>query len=261
MSPPSHQQLSMPFAGWCYHVEGTNFSPENLYKQGPETYKAAGFGLNLGNIHHLAKACQIGRRVLGSKWYLHFKDELFRKGNHLTAVEEIWWLGMWDFVSGAKPNASPFAGNKTNVDWRFCCGFDAAGTKPLVTINLEVKLRSRDWRRIAYGADKHPFDRANFAEIPPKFTAINSGELNVAGVTILGPIDARAIKESERFVADTPYLHAAILWSMGGGANWQWNYIAAKTPETLSLLRRVFNGGDDFDRQTHMSYIVYPRRK
>ena len=251
----SHQPLRQPLAGWCYHIKDTAFGPEKREEPVADTHKAGGFGLDLGSIHQLAKVCQIGRRLMSGRWPRCFKTDLLNPEEHLPTVEEIWWLGLWYEISHVEPNQRVFEGNKHDVDWQFRCGGSDGGT-PVTTINLEVKLRSKDWKRHVDGPLYSTFHASNFETLAKKFSRKNPGQLNVVGMTIFGPVDVGVRQAAEKFLAETPTLDAIILWTMGGGHNEQWDYIAASS-ETRKILRVFFHHGDEFDRRSRGMFVVH----
>ena len=261
VSPPSHGQLSLPFAGWCYHVKGTQFGPEKLTEKPRDiTHHGAGFGLDLGNVHQLARVCQIGRALWGHGWSRRFKKDLCNGDKHLTTIEAIWWLGLWRLISHAKGDQKPFVGdNPKDVDWQFHCGADATGEHRVTTVNLEVKLRQRDWMRLVDGIDYSSFTwQDNFQEIEGKFSGKNPGQLNVAGVTLFGLIDREVQRAADEFCKLHPTLDAVILWTPSSTPDYESNYIATMQPEVRSKLRLFFHGGDEVDRAYRQPYVVFP---
>jgi len=58
-------------------------------------------------------------------------------GNHISTVEELWWLGLWKTPVHVQRECAICIPYWSSVDWQF----ETQG----VIINLEVKYRNHDW--------------------------------------------------------------------------------------------------------------------
>ena len=132
---PIQEGHNVPF----YTFGKSNFALENLDKEVPDTLKAVGFGLNWGDLHLLSHVCEFGRKTWGEDWVLKFRDKLKSFSDHIATIEELWWLSLWHSPSEIENEFHLGENTNNTVDWRFkTCG---------QILNLEVKLRPKDWKR------------------------------------------------------------------------------------------------------------------
>jgi len=200
---PLYPHLSVPY----YTFGEPEFSPGNLEKNVPDTLKAIGFGLNWGDLHVLSYACELGRRLWGEQWVLKFKDNLCHFDDHLAMVEELWWIGLWHPPSDVRYEVCLGGGSTKTVDWRFkCCD---------QIINLEVKFRPKDWKRVVDGRLFSKFHESVFEGVAEKFRVKRPGELNLVGITLLSQLDREAARAADRFLAKNDKIDGVIYWSTG----------------------------------------------
>jgi hypothetical protein len=87
---PGARRIAVP----AYKLIGSQFNP-NAPLDTPDVYKAAGPGLNCGNLLRLSKACKLGRAHLKKAWPSAFATRLRDPNDHLAVIEELLWLGYW----------------------------------------------------------------------------------------------------------------------------------------------------------------------
>jgi hypothetical protein len=228
---PNHGPIGVP----AYKLIGSQFDP-NAPLGTPDVYKAAGPGLNCGNLLRLSKACKLGRVILKKAWPNSFATRLRDPNDHLAVVEELLWLGYWQPVTDVQRSFKQSAASKKNIDWRFsCCG---------QLINLEVKYRRRDWVGIVDGPHfSRDFD-SYFEDCEGKFGPQKNGELNIIGVSTLAPPDDGLRRTIERFLKKHPEVDGIILWSFHAPSGAPPEIHSAKA----DLLKLLFTGGDSEDR-------------
>jgi hypothetical protein len=189
-----------------YDIPGTEFGATDS-ATAKEVEKAHGFGLNWGSLVRLSKACEIGRTQFGDEWPTKFKGQLTNPKDHLSIVEEILWLGLWQQTRALEREARPFQrlGNTKRVDWRFdCCG---------QIINLEIKYRPRDWIRHVDGSKFSRVFDSYYHDVPAKFPTRNEGELNIVGISSLASEDRHWSLVTEKLLKTHTEIDAVILWA------------------------------------------------
>lgn len=200
---PIQEGCQLPF----YTFGKSTFALDNLEKEVPDTWKAVGFGLNWGDLYLLSHVCEFGREIWGEDWVLRFRDKLKNFSDHIATIEELWWLSLWHSPSEIE-HEYHLGGNTSNtVDWRFkTCG---------QILNLEVKLRPKDWKRAVDGPMYSTFRKSVFKDCVKKFCRKIDGELNFVGVTLLGPLDQQTTQVAETFLAENDMIDGVIYWSTG----------------------------------------------
>jgi len=228
---PDYQSIGIP----AYKLIGSQFDPDAPVDS-PDVYKAAGPGLNCGNLLRLSKACKVGRAIVKKEWPNTFATRLRDPNDHLAVVEELLWLGYWQPVKDLRRSFKQSEESKKNIDWRFnCCS---------QVINLEVKYRRRDWVGIVDGPYfSRDFD-SYFEDCEGKFGPQKDGELNIVGVSTLASPDDGLRRTIERFLKTHPYVDAIILWSFHA-PNGESPEIHSRQADLIKLL---FTGGDSEDR-------------
>ena len=201
---PLDDGLRIPF----YTFSHSDFSIENLPKEVPDTLKAVGFGLNWGDLHVLSEVCELGRQIWGETWMLKFRDKLGHPPDHIATVEELWWLGRWYSPTDVKHEACLGKETRKTVDWSFAtCGGQI--------VNLEVKLRPRDWKRVVDGQMYSVFHESFFEGIAEKFPKKHDAEFNLVGMTLLAPLDREAAEAARSFLDRNKTIDGIIYWSTG----------------------------------------------
>lgn len=228
-----------------YTFGKSNFALNNLDKEVPDTFKALGFGLNWGDLHLLSHVCEFGRKTWGEDWVLKFRDKLKNLPDHIATIEELWWLSLWHSPSEIE-HEFHLGGNTNNtVDWRFkTCG---------QILNLEVKLRPKDWKRTVDGQMYSTFRKSVFKDCVKKFCRKNDGELNFVGVTLLGPLDQETTQAAENFLTENDKIDGVIYWSTG---------MADRLPEKFHLKPHAQHATLLFRKPEHYYYrstlIIHP---
>ena len=204
---PVHGDVSVPY----YKFGETDFSSAKLSNDVPDTLKAVGFGLDWGSLHDLSTICEAGRRIWKDDWVQKsgLRVKLKTPTDHLSAVEELLWLGLWrNPVDVRNEVCLPGAGGKA-VDWRFkTCG---------EIVNLEVKLRPRDWKRLVDGPYYSTVHDSYFEGIAAKFGSSRDNELNLVGITLLAQLDREVQDAAARYLACHEHIDGVVWWSTGTG--------------------------------------------
>jgi hypothetical protein len=238
---PIQDRLQVPF----YTFGQSNFTLDNLDKKVPDTLKAVGFGLNWGDLFLLSHVCEFGRNIWGEDWVLKFHDQLKHFPDHIATVEELWWLSLWHSPSEIEHEFHLGRDTKHTIDWRFkTCS---------QILNLEVKLRPKDWIRTVDGRMYSAFRKSIFEDCGEKFCRNNDDELNFVGVTLLGPLDQETTQAAESFLAENDKIDGVIYWSTG---------IADQAPEKFHLKPRAKHAKLLFRKPEHYDYrstlIIHP---
>jgi hypothetical protein len=93
-------------------------------------------------------------------------------------------------------------------------------------VNLEVKLRPKDWKRVVDGQMYSVFHESFFEGIAEKFFIKRESELNLVGMTLLAPLDRESSQAAEWFLAQNDMIDRPIYWSTG---------MAGQPPEQFHL--------------------------
>ena len=198
---------------------------------------AAGPLLSCGEFIRLSRACKLGRELLTpNQWPIRFKRRLQASEHHLAVIEEIVWLGRWHSPRYVKMTYRHNPGTNNDVDWRFnSCG---------QVINLEVKMRRRDWMGVTDGpCFSRDFD-SYFEDLEGKFGPQKNGELNIVAVTTFAPPDRSLQRCTARFLDTHPEIDAVVFWSLHhpNGNGFQ---LHAKEPERIRLFLKSPEREDD----------------
>jgi hypothetical protein len=237
-----------------YEIPKSDFGKmynENLQGRHPEVYNGEGTGLNEGSIVRLSKACEIGRKHFGTEWPTRFKKALLNGTDHLSFLEELFWLDRWHHVTDIKHEATPFKmeGCSKGIDWRFeSCD---------QIINLEVKFRPKDWMRSVDGPVFNQVMPSFFDSVAEKFPKINHGELNLVAVSCMAPIDRSLREVTEQFLREQPTINGVLVWSMGGSANGPAYEISSLNDR--KLIQSLSKGIDSEDTH-YIGSVSYPMR-
>jgi hypothetical protein len=162
---------------------------------------AVGYGLDWGDLVTLSQAVLIARRVWGRYWVREFRERMTHFNNHLSTVEELWWLGLWDSPSRIERECAYCAPRWRSVDWQF----QTQG----VVINLEVKYRPYDWLRFV-DAECYVNRRQHYFDgLAEKFPCKCDGQVNLVAMTLLGSLGCDLQIQAAEFLR----LHPP-LWSI-----------------------------------------------
>jgi hypothetical protein len=167
---------------------------------------ADGIGLNLGCPVRLFNALEIMNN-LASEDQKQPRDALRNARQHLSAVEELLWLAMWNSPSCIR-RGGQFSGVRGDVDW----ALEARGH----TIFLEAKFRQSDWPRLSEGESFLKIGDGflsnaghKFPEQPP------AAALHLVGITTFDNITEEIVDLVGLELEKTPQIHAVIFRSLG----------------------------------------------
>lgn len=197
---------------YFYQFGASSFGADLKGSWNSETQKAIGFGLNWGDLFTLAKVVKLARQLWGPGWATRkqFRNRQAGFDDHISMVEELWWLGQWHAPSDVQIEPCPFADCEKPVDWQF--------SSCTQVINLEVKYRPRDWIRLVDG-DLY-FDRPNFPndyfdDVSKKFPRRNAGQFNLLALTLIAPTTREFRRGVSAFLEANPTLDGVVFWSLG----------------------------------------------
>jgi hypothetical protein len=161
-----------------------------------------GSSLNKGNLLMLSKVSEIARRLIPHLWLASddLKHYLQTPENHLDKLEEIWWLGRFPTAIDVVDRYVHRKGR--DVDWRFRLN----GTD--VWINLEVTRRSGDVTRFVHGTQFDP--KPLLADKLRKFNPSMPDEINLVGLTLLGPITRSVIDSTKSWLSSLPQVRQVV---------------------------------------------------
>lgn len=168
--------------------------------------RAVGYGLNWGDLVTLSKVIKFARQTWGEYWVRQFRERIKHFGNHISTVEELWWLGLWKSPIHVQRECAFCAPYWRTVDWQF-------ETQDVV-INLEVKYRNHDWLRfmdlVSYMSQLDSY----FDTLTEKFPANVVGQVNLVGVTLLGSLGPLLRQRATAFLESHPALDGFLFWSI-----------------------------------------------
>jgi hypothetical protein len=237
-----------------YIIPKSDFGKMNEVNQKsspPETYMGEGTGLTEGSLVRLSKASVIGRKLFGDAWPIRFKKALLNGIDHLSFLEELFWLNRWHHITDIEYEATPFKsdGCGHSIDWRLkSCG---------KIINLEVKFRPKDWMRSVDGPEHNKVMPSIFEGVSKKFPKNNKGELNLVAVSCMAPIDRSMREVTEQFLREHPTINGVLVWSMGGSTNGPAYEISSLNDR--ELIQALF-AGIDAEAAHYIGSVSYPMR-
>jgi hypothetical protein len=126
--------------------------------------------------------------------------------NHISTIEEIWWLGLWDAPSRIERECAYCAPYWRSVDWQF----QTQG----VVINLEVKYRSYDWLRFVDPAGYANQLNHYFDGLAEKFPGKCAGQVNLVAMTLLGSLGDELRRRAEAFLQSHSTIDGFLFWSI-----------------------------------------------
>ena len=167
---------------------------------------AVGYGLNWGDLVTLSKVVKFARQQWGGHWMRPFRERMKHFQNHLSTVEELWWLSLWKSPLRVQHECLFYAPSWRPVDWQFEIGG--------ITFNLEIKYRRYDWLRfvdpVAY---RNTLD-SYFRTLAGKFPARVAGQVNLVAMTLLGSLGERLRHRAECFLASHATVDGFLFWSI-----------------------------------------------
>lgn len=252
--PVRSKWVSNEFILSYYEIPRSDFgkmSEDNHRDSRPEAYRGAGTGLTEGSLVRLSKACMIGRKHFGNAWPMGFKKALLHGTDHLSFLEELFWLDRWHHVTDIEHEAAPYnsEGFRRSIDWRFkSCG---------QIINLEVKFRPKDWMRSVDGPQFNKVMPSFFEGVSGKFPIIRKGELNLVAVSCMAPIDRSLREITAQFLRTHLTINGVLVWSMGNSAGGPICEIASRNDK--ELIQSLFAGIDGEDAR-YIGALSYPMR-
>ena len=183
--------------------------PNNMYGpeadlDGSEKRDAAGPMISCGEFIRLSRACMLGHRLVPERWPKSFASRLRDPDDHLAVIEEILWLGRWHSPEGAENGYRQNPGSNKDIDWRF-----HFSGQP---VNLEVKLRRRDWMAVTDGSAFSRDFPSYFRDVEGKFGPRQNGELNIVGITTFSAPDRGLQNRTAIFLDENPEVDAVVFW-------------------------------------------------
>ena len=167
---------------------------------------AVGYGLNWGDLVTLSKVVKFARLQWSEYWVRQFRERMKHFGNHISTVEELWWLGLWKSPIHVQRECAICAPYWRTVDWQF----ETQG----VVINLEVKYRNSDWLRFVDLVSYINQLDSYFDTLAEKFPAKVAGQINLVGITLLGSLGALLRQRALAFLQTHPALDGFLFCSV-----------------------------------------------
>jgi len=167
---------------------------------------AVGYGLNWGDLVTLSKVVQFGRQQWGEHWLRPFRERMKHFQNHLSTVEELWWLSLWKSPLHVQRECAFYVPSWRSVDWQF----ETQG----IVINLEIKYHPHDWLRFVDPVAYINLLDSYFRTLAGKFPARVSGQINLVAMTLLGSLGARLRHRAVCFLASHPTVDGFLFWSI-----------------------------------------------
>jgi hypothetical protein len=192
---------------WPYYVF-TNFQrrPDLLNPALRIRSAAVGYGLSWGDLVTLSKTIKFARQQWGELWVRPFRERMRHFPIHISTVEELWWLSLWQSPLHIERECAFCAPYWRSVDWRF----ETQG----VAINLEIKYHANDWLRFVDPVAYPKLLDSYFRTLPGKFPARVAGQVNLVGMTLMGSLGARLRHRAESFLKSHPALDGFLFWSV-----------------------------------------------
>lgn len=188
---------------WPYYVFTNHeyFNPALRFRA-----NAVGYGLNWGDLVTLSKVVKFARQQWGEYWVRQFRERMKHFGNHISTVEELWWLGLWKSPVHVQRECAFCAPYWRTVDWQF----ETQG----VVINLEIKYRNHDWLRFVDLVSYINQLDSYFDTLAEKFAAKVAGQVNLVGMTLLGSLGPLLRHRALAFLESHPTLDGFLFWSI-----------------------------------------------
>jgi|JI10StandDraft_1071094.scaffolds.fasta_scaffold200276_3 hypothetical protein len=192
---------------WPYYVFKNHTAPPEVFRLSSGVIcKAVGYGLDWGDLVTFSKVVKLARRLWGRYWTRAFRERMKHFNNHISTIEEIWWLGLWESPTRIERECAYCAPYWRSVDWQF----QTQG----VIINLEVKYRAYDWLRYVdpagYAKQLHRY----FDGLAEKFPGRCAGQVNLVAMTLLGSLGDELRNRTEVFLQSHPAIDGFLFWSI-----------------------------------------------
>jgi hypothetical protein len=194
------------FDVWPYYVLQNDEGCSDFFRWLHFQPSAIGYGLNWGDLVTLSKAVKIARQLWGYYWTRRFRERMIHFNNHISTVEELWWLGLWKTPLHIQRECAICVPYWRSVDWQF--------ETQDVTINLEIKYRSQDWLRFVDFVSYSEQLDFHFKSIAGKFPSKVAGQVNLVGMTLLGSLGDKLRKRASAFLESHPALDGFLFWSI-----------------------------------------------
>lgn len=173
-----------------YHFGDTGCSVNNA--ENPFENKIqwfGGTGIDRGHLQFFSRVCELGRTIIPNFWLADKKlrAALQNPTQHLSALEEVWWLSRWCGLQNIRRGVRLRSDSKKDVDWSFHV------PSANLQVNLEVKRLVSDAVRHAR-PHARKFNESSFLrfcteEVLPKFRKSTANEVNVLALSLFGEID------------------------------------------------------------------------
>lgn len=239
-----------------YQVGDTGFSVENAVEPKITALNTSGTNFDRGILTYLARVLELSRILLpenirNRKW---FREGLADPGQHLNALNEIWWLRWWKGADRIQGNVRLHEDSNVDVDWQF--EMEDASIK----VNLEVKRRPSDVRRLVPGSRvgmKSLFeDGLQSGAGVPKFSPSSAGTVNVLAITIYCPLNGEVEAAGNEFVdRNNLNVDAVAIWSWTGPPHF--SFCTGGSASKADQLRDHLAPSDEEDEQ-EIHFLWHP---
>lgn len=207
---PGYFEMGLPVPVQ-YHIRDPRWTVDHADpKQGIE-----GTHLNRGDLVLLSKVCELGRKHLPGVWPKRFKAELTDPEQHLSCLNEVWWIGRFRDPR----NVMKLDGKKNGSaapDW----GFSHESLGMNFPIRLEVKRRPSDTRKHVGLSEKS----ISLDDIVKKFKSGEPQEIKLAAMAIYSTVDQALLDALGSWLSSESEMDGVVLWSQEarGGPSLAW---------------------------------------
>lgn len=218
---------------------------------------------------YLSKVSEIGRTLIPQTWFKDRKlfQDLAEPSKHLSTLNEIWWLSVWEGISGksVQRDCKVCSTSRKRVDWRFAL----TAQQETWFINLEVKQLVHTFADRVYRKAHHFYAVSNkdgsirVDDPSLKFKESGPNEVNVLAITWFDDISAELESEVQEFLNSTSKIDAVLFWAPGDKRRGSWYrmypYPHSRDISTKSaVLHSVLKSPDDEDHSRIM-WNIFPR--
>jgi hypothetical protein len=233
---------------WPYYVFTNYQNPPDGCNPALRFRNAAiGYGLNWGDLVTLSKVVEFARQQWGEHWVRPFRERMKHFQNHLSTVEELWWLSLWKSPLHVQRECAFYAPSWRSVDWQF----ETQG----VVINLEIKYHPHDWLRFVDPVGYINLLDSYFRTLSAKFPARVAGQINLVGMTLLGSLGAQLRHRAQCFLDSHPTLDGFLFWSI---ARRELPGCECVLRPSSEYVRELLRPADEEDRWRN-PFVIVPR--
>jgi hypothetical protein len=251
--PIGNESLDVSFVIPEYNFGATGFSID-LAEQATEIRAEwmGGTGLDRGHLQLFSIVSVMARRLIPHYWNkpCKLRESLRNPTQHLSTIEEIWWLGRWKNPQHIRNSQRLNHGCTRDVDWTFSLGSGA------ISVNFEVKRLVGDCLRHVRGRCFKADWLADFCnkKVLPKFRPSEEHEVNVLGISLFGKISREVQLAIGEWLVGQVLIDAVIITSRESRQSrcFDWHFRNQKA----QCLRQFLNEPTEEDQSLVFGLIV-----